>query len=430
MAEEAKVTRVIEDNRLPMSAKYATVARTSSVLFKSLSGDQEGSSVEFRRMERTTLGGDVWKVLHFTLYTLDGEDKMKVTTQKEGINFAQALDLLVSFENGSRAQENTNKQIVDLDSDKFPFLKNEFFTVEHFMAVAEREGVVFDQNGTPHVKGNDGRIVSDGVFKVADIESARAAYSGAAMTPGDAINTLEKGVLMELFDKASAKGDFNATLTGFNALGHMDGVVSTIQCYSYCMRAFLDERIDVEAEIRGKSEKLSRQEENDIRGFFAQLTSSSKDQLIASSLQYLAAANDCVNKIEKVGVHAEPYRKFVAHCELATHVIRAQVAMNAVKKSRGDNTPMIEQIRDDVAKAEQKFRKIGATNGEVELLKAAVLKDTQPVMPAVVKDFISRYKSGRESIVKKLEARQKAANDPGALLTAKNKPAAGSKATP
>ena len=414
MAETAKAVDQVaaKDRQLPLSAKYAVVARTNAI-FKDNALDVQ--LINFMRAERISRKDDSWKVMHFEIYEDENkETRFKSRVVKDDLNFIQAMAHLAAFENANNVSDTS--RVIELDPVKTPFLKKDFFEVEHFVGVAEREGVVFDRSGTPHVK-NDGRVVSEGNFLVKDLVRADKAEEVSRLDSADGVNILEKGVLAEMFNGVSAKGDYNAALIGFNALGFMDHVAHAVQEYSFYMKAYLGKTIDVEGMISGK-DNISKSEEKQIRDFFAQLRAMDKGQQIENALRNLSVAEDYLDKIEKIGVYAGPFKAFVAQCEVATHVIQGQIAMEALKNSRNDNTEVLRLVENNTSAAEAKYRQMGATDGEIKTLKAAILKGGKPELPAIVDDFVARYSRRRDGIDAKLKEAQKRGADAASVIAA------------
>lgn len=410
--ENSIAQQVDKYKQLPLSAKYAFVARTQAVLSDNALGTE---MIDFMRAERISRQNDTWKVMSFQIYDDENkETRFKSRVIADNVNFIQAMEQLAVFER--QAREVDSKHFVELDIAKKPFLKKDFFEIEHYVSVSEREGVVFDRSGTPHVK-NEGRVVSEGNFLVKDLARADQTEEVSRLDAADGIRTLEKGVLAEMFHGVSAKGDFNATLMGFNVLGFMDHVVHSVLEYSFYMNAYLGNGMNVDSLIRGKV-GVDRDEERQVRDFFSQLAAMDKDQLIENSLRNLATAESFAEKIEKAGAYAGHIKKFLAQCAVATHVIQGQVTMESLKASRNDNTGLVRKMEDSANAAERKFREMGATDGEVRVLKSAILKGGQPQLPAAVDDFVRRYKVRRDGMDAKLKEAQKKGESAAAVISA------------
>lgn len=393
------------DLQLPLSAKYAFTARTRASQQDNALG---APMISFMRADRISRLNDTWRVMHFEIYEDENQElRFKSRTVKDEGNFIQAMAQLAAFERAATASD--SRRFIDLDPAKLSFLKKDFFVIEHFVEVAEREGVAFDRSGTPHVK-HEGRIVSDGNFLVKDILRSEATESAVHDGAPGGIGAYEQSVLSQMFNGVAVRGDLNAALTGFNAMGYMDNVVGNVQTFWYSMQEYLGNRTDVDALIRGKS-NVSREDEREIRGIFSRMGSMDKEALFENALSHLSVAETDLEKMEKIGVFAGDMKKFVAQCEVAAHLLRAQTAADELKERRGENTDLVERIERSAEAAEGKYRDSGATDGEVRLLKAAVLAGGKPQMPSVVYDFVRRYSQRRDGIEAKLKAMQKAGED-------------------
>lgn len=396
--------------QLPLSAKYAFTARTRATQQDNALG---ATMIAFMRAERISRLNDTWRVMNFEIYEDENRDlRYKSRTVKDDVNFIQAMGHLASFE---RAASNTeSRRYVELDPVKLPCLQKEFFAVEHFVEVAEREGVAFDRSGTPHVK-HDGRIVSEGNFMVKDLVRAAATDFAANDAAPGGVGSFEQSVLSQMFNGVAVKGDFNAALTGFNALGYMDNVVGNVQTFWFSMQEYLGNKTDVDALIRGKP-NVTREDEREIRGIFARMSGMDKEALFENAQHYLTTAEEDLGKIEKIGVYAGDMKKFVAQCSVAAHMLRAQIAVEELKERRGDNSDLIASIEKSTLAAEGKYRESGATDGEVRRLKSAVLAGGKPQLPTVIYDFVRRYSQRRDGIEAKLKAMQKAGDDVAAAV--------------
>lgn len=359
-------------------AKYAEYARTRSVKRDDILVE------EYREAHR--IDEDNWRVLDVSVYDLGKKNDKKITKKETGDNvkYHEAMVMLAQFELMPQHTtfEYTGESVEELGDD-------------YFLKSAYREGIIFDKAGYPHVK-QYGHIVTPGQFLQSEIDEAAKVEEAAKDNPPK-VSHMEPGVLADMFSEvAVTRGNLDDALNKYVALGTMDELVSDITAFKSAIDTYA-------AKINGKDADVTR------FGKEHKLASLDETQLLDFALTKLSDATDKIPALKDKGVYTEPYEKMIAQCEVCTHLMNAQVALNRLKDRSGHEMSSVETIRSSVDQAERKFRTLGATDHEVDRLRAWVMSGDEPKVPGYIGDFVTRYKAKRDEVIEKLQKRPKQA---------------------
>lgn len=379
--------------------------------------------VEFWAAIQVNEAEDKWRVMHYMVYDLDKADGKFVSesVSKTDVTFPEAVFQL------ARAEYTNGKMLTHVDFDmaqKYPpeqyqELKVHFFDMEHYKVAANIEGIAFDEYNQPYRKVQ-GKIFADATFKRSEV--VKSILSVEQARDNEKVRErIEGGLVSDIFNMA-AKPD--ASLDDKLKIGQvisiMDRFAVEIGAVYLAIRTALklDESMDRVAWLSPEDRKDLQERAKDSYGWNV----SEKNACEVITKGILPRANELLKQAQGLGVHTEPFEKFVAECDLYAHLVYA--AQNLAKLEKGfvnannADIGLITEIRNSVDKAQTKFLDLGGTQEQMDKLKAWVAmysreekdaesskKTRENMIPAWLPSFMSRYYERRSDIMKKVQER-------------------------
>ncbi len=399
----------------PKRALYHVALRTEGYVSNNLTDN----SLEFWVALRTDPKADKWRVMHYKLFDMDQNDgKFKSTpvTEKD-VSFMEALAHL--SRNEYIAKKQVMHTIVDMDSKypaaSFPELRVHYYDIPHYKDAANVEGVAFDEYNDPY-RRIEGKIFADATFKRSEVAKSILAVENPQNL--NARPVMEAGILSDIFSTSSARA---ATLDGIIRMGEclsvMDGFATDIAAFYMSIQRMLGEKATLET-IEG----MSAAERKTVSDSAARLVEGDYDYI----LRYiLPAATEKLEQAEKLGVHVEPFNKFVAECEVYLHMLNASIRLPKLEESlhsiNSSDMDQVIKIQRSMQQAEQTFKRLGGTEEQVDQLKAWVANTNKESIPGWLPGFLNRYYVSRGKVMANVQARNAKLRDV-ATLAAQVKP--------
>lgn len=399
----------------PKRALYHVALRTEGYVSNNLTDN----SLEFWVALRTDPKADKWRVMHYKLFDMDQNDgKFKSTpvTEKD-VSFMEALAHL--SRNEYIAKKQVMHSIVDMN-DKypaadFPELRVHYYDIAHYKDAANVEGVAFDEYNDPY-RRIEGKIFADATFKRSEIAKSILAVENPQNVTARPV--MEAGILSDIFSTSSARA---ATLDGIIRMGEclsaMDGFATDIATFYMSIQQILGQKPSLDA-IEGMTvaerKTVSDQAARHVEGDYDTI------------LRYiLPAASEKLEQAEKLGVHVEPFNKFIAECEVYLHMLNASIRLPKLEKSlhsiNNSDMDQVIQIQRSMQQAEQTFKRLGGTEEQVDQLKAWVANPSKDSIPGWLPGFLNRYYVSRGKVMANVQARNAKLRDV-ATLAAQVKP--------
>jgi hypothetical protein len=141
--------------------------------------------------------------------------------------------------------------------------------------------------------------------------------------------------------------------------------------------------------------------------------------------EVLPSASQKIYGAKCLGIHVEPFQKFVAECELYANLLQASQNLRKLKQglatAGGSDSNLVVSIRRSVDAAKAKFTELGGSQEQVDKLTAWVANPKKDPIPQWLPGFLNRYYDSRRNLMKKIQERQAGAHDAN-ILPAKVKP--------
>lgn len=412
---------------LPQKSQFFDSMRTTAFLNQNLVKHY----TQFWVAVRVDDANDKWRVMDYKIYDIDHDDgrfEAREITKGE-VSFAHAAYIL-SIQEGQAlslsfpvAELTPEKYPVD----KYPELKVHYYDIEHFRLASNIEGIVFDDNGDPYRKV-EGKVISEANFSRDEVKKSILVVEQARNNQ-KVLAKIEGGVLSDIYNTVS---DRNATLDGIlkggQALAAMDQFSELIGGFYLSIQKVIgvDSKFD-------KVEGLSPDMKKKALGNAERHAGVRDVPSIIRSVLVPASAK--LGEIKNMGVHVEPFEKFVAECELYVHLLHASQNMakfeQAIKNPASDALAIATEIRTATEKAREKFFDLGGTLEQFDKLKAWVADaKNKEVIPSWVPGFLTRYYTAREKVWQKVMDRQAGLKQVKTLSAAVKPPAGIEEATP
>lgn len=399
----------------PKRALYHSVLRSQAYTSNNLTDN----ALEFWVALRTDPKADKWRVMHYKLFDMDQNDgKFKSTpvTEKD-VSFMEAVAHLSSNEYVAKKQ--VMHTIVDMETQypaaSFPELRVHYYDIPHYKDAANVEGVAFDEYNAPY-RRIDGKIFADATFRRSEVAKSILAVENPQNV--EARPVMEAGILSDIFSTSSARA---ATLDGIIRMGEclsvMDGFASDIATFYMSIQRMLGQKetLDgLDGMTADERKTVSKQAAGSVEGSYDDI------------LRYiLPAAAEKLEQAEKLGVHVEPFSKFVAECEVYLHMLNASIRLPKLEKSlhsiNNSDMDQVIKIQRSMLQAEQTFKRLGGTEEQVDQLKAWVANPSKDNIPGWLPGFLNRYYTSRGKVMANVQARNAKMRDV-ALMAAQVKP--------
>lgn len=382
----------------PKRSLYHTVLRTDAYVRDNLSDEY----LEFWVAVQLDPKADKWRVMHYKLYDMMNEDgDFKPEIVASSVPFIEAVAHLSKSEYFATKQ--LLHKVVDIKTRypeaQYPEMRVVYYDIPHYKEAAAVEGLAFDKSNAPY-RRVQGMIFADGVFKRSEI-----AKSILAVENKDNLNArpvMEAGILSDIFSTSSARA---ATLDGilrvYESLSLMDEFADRIGGFYLSVQKMLGQKESFDAieDVTGEERKhMIKEASRYVEGTYEDI-----ERFLVED------AAKALDKAESKGVHVEPFRKFLAECEVYLHMLNASIRLPQLERSlmaasQADVSLAI-RIQESVSKAEVKFKQLGGTDEQVDQLKAWVANPNKDSVPAWLPGFLTRYRASRKNVMAKVQAR-------------------------
>lgn len=399
----------------PKRSLYHTALRTAGYINTNLTDNY----VEFWVAMRVDSKADKWRVMHYKLFdmhTNDGKFDAKQATEKD-VSFMEAVAYL------SRNEYIANKQlmhkIVDMDTQypatDYPELRVHYYDIPHYKNAANVEGIAFNEHNDPY-RRVQGMIFADATFRRSEVAQSILAVENTENVQARPV--MEAGVLSDIFSTSSTRA---ATLDGIIRMGEclsvMDGFAADIAAFYMSVQKMLGLKTTLDG-IEGMNaderKTVTRQAEGSVEGRYEDIAN-----------YIFSNASEKLEKAEKLGVHVEPFNKFLAECEVYLHMLNASIRLPKLEQSlhsiNNADMDQVIKIQQSMQRAEMKFKQLGGTEEQVDQLKAWVANPSKENIPAWLPGFLNRYYVSRGQVMAKVQARNAQLRDVK-LMSAQVKP--------
>lgn len=226
----------------------------------------------------------------------------------------------------------------------------------------------------------------------------------AAENPADAVavNKMEAGLLSDIFASSSTRP---ATLDGILRMGEcldiMDSFASDIGAFYCSVQTMLGKQAFLTG-VEGLDSETGKNVLAQVRAKHCK-----SYELIKRDLLPMAASR--LDKAEEKGVHVEPFRKFLAECEVYVHMLNSSIKLPQLEKSFASpsqaDANLITEIQRSMALAQEKFRELGGSEEKMDQIKAWIANPDKDDVPAWLPGFLTRYYTARAKVMVKVQAR-------------------------
>ncbi len=399
----------------PQRARYYDTLRTNAFI-----NDKMGPSyLEFWAALQIDAKNDQWRVMHYKLFDLeldDGRFEAEVVTQKD-VSFIEAVAQLSRLEYlaAKLIMHSATEMEKDYPPTKFPELRTHYFDITHFRHAANVEGIAFDEHHDPY-RRLQGKIFSDATFRRSEV--AQSILAADQARDAAAINKMEAGLLADIFTTSSTRP---ATLDGILRMGEclniMDEFATDIAAFYCSVQLMLNIKPDLTG-IDGLDAETLKAVTRSVNFKYRKSYEAIKDDLLPTAAERLDEA-------EKKGVHVEPFRKFLAECEVYVHMLNSSIKLPMLEKSLMSasqaDTNLLTEIQRSMALAQQKFLSLGGSEEKMDQIKAWIANPAKDDVPGWLPGFLTRYYTSRSKVMAKVQARTAQQRDV-ALMSTEVKP--------
>jgi hypothetical protein len=402
--QEAQQRKEAQEKLYSFKPKYAESARTVAILHRQFSQIVSGDSapedkvfprIQVRVLEKMEGFSDPvksFRVVDYTVDSFEGRQTVNVavlnqidpeTGKHKPVSYYEAMMQLSSLqkmaEDDGAAFSVVSEE--DFNSDIFPALKKEVFEKPLFENVAYAEGLRYDLAGKL-IPTDQGKLIHDGSYPVAELAQAASVVERKAL----ALETLEEGVLSELFSQTAAKPvKTEDQLNQFKILAGMKKAVDHISIFYMALSFYAENAEEKAAEVAWLSKYNVYANDGVARVM--------KNPL-AEARRALDYAESAVDSLEENGAFVKPFQKFIAECRVAMNLIHAQKLMNEHGASRAS------EINEALSEAIDAFKALGAGQYQIDMLKSTVLRGNSLSVPAKIGKFVSKFNSKYEELMK------------------------------
>lgn len=376
----------------PMRVRHGTWCRTRK--FRGASG------IETEYMEAYLQPGSKtkWTVNRVNVKQKGEDELLSSRPVQKDLSFQDALKFLAAFETSQVKLYGAPK-----DEAEEPAALGE----RHYVTFAEREGVVFDKNGVPHMPDHE-FAVPEGDFNKLDLDRAAKARAEAADLPRPDPDAL----LSELFNAVSHRGNFEEVMSGLAQIGVMDEFVEKFGVYKKYMERMLADDPYRETEYMSSppmaQAPLRKREWPELERFSGEGMFHGHIPAFYMAVTALDEANELLSKVQKKNIKAtRELKSFLLKCELSATLIRARQLFDRANTSDKGNEDLVKRVKYLEEKAEEIYVDLIGSKTispeSAEKLKQAVLQGTKGNrMPEFVRNFDKSYKALRKKLEKQV----------------------------
>ncbi len=403
---------------LPQKATYFDAIRTNAYMNQNMFANY----VEFWVAMQVDQKQDKWRVMHYMLFDMDkpdGQFKAENVSKDGDVSFPEAVYQIAKFDEATamiQAYETVGLTPEKFPADKYPELKVHFFDVEYYRLAANIEGIAFDDAGHPY-RRVEGKVFSDATFQRSEVAKSILAVETARDNP-KVIAKIEGGILSDIYNSASSR---NASLDNILKVGQtlacMDAFAAQVGAFYASIQSVIG-KDDKFASLQG----LTAEEKKDL---YKKASVYLPVEGIEDATRILPEMHSQLDEAARLGIHVEPFRKFVAECELYADLLNASQNLRVLERDQlkvgGANPNLIIAIREAVDAAQKKFIGLGGSIEQVDRLKAWVANPKKDPVPPWLPGFLDRYYDSRRKVMKKVQERQAGAREVN-TMPAKVKP--------
>lgn len=399
----------------PKRAQFYTALRTDAYINQNMVENY----LEFWAAFRVDAKTDKWRVMHYMMFDMnlaDGKFVAEKVTDSD-VGFMEAVGHL------ARSEYLSDKMLTRIEDNvetlypaaKYPELRVHYHDLTHYKDAANVEGVAFDEYNDPY-RRVEGKIFSDATFKRSEVA---ASILAAEQTQDPALkNRMEAGLLSEIFSTSSAR------------LGTLDAVIKMGECLS----VMDDFAVGIAAFYLGVQKMTGRAASFDaVEGLTADekkavLTKAKewRNDTYGNLIKLVSTQNAHLHEAKHLGVHTEPFEKFLAECEVYLHMLNASLQLPQLEQSMysasNADVDAIIRIKESVERAAAKFISLGGTEEQMDRIKAWIANQDKEQVPGWLPGFLTRYYTARGKVMAKVQARNAQARDV-ATMPAEVKPA-------
>jgi hypothetical protein len=375
----------------PSRAEYYNAMRTDAYTNHNLAS----TFVEFWVGLQVDQAADKWRIMHYRIFDMDQPDGKFQSNREisEDVSFPEAVFQISKFDTISKDSSLLRKKELPAESypaENFPELKTHFFDIDHYKKVARVEGLALDSINRPY------RLIEGKVFATATFQ--RSEFKNEPVSVSN--NTLEAGVLSDMFNTTAApSAKLDNYLKATKVLLAMDDVVTAVGAFYLNIQRGLKQDDNFE-----KLTSLSAAEKSDFYQKANKLQKSGETELVQAKEKLQIAKN--------LGVHTEPFNKFIAECEVYSYLLLAALRYQKIQglgvALDSDTIDHISGIESATKEAEKIFLELGGSSTQVDKLKAWVTDPNKELIPPSIPSFINRYHDDRKKIVSKLDRNEEA----------------------
>ncbi len=405
---------------LPQKSAYFNAVRTDAYENQNLVSNY----VEFWVALQVDRDQDKWRIMHYMDYDLDRDDGKfsSFVVSKEDCSFAEAMYHMSKFDSMAAVLP-MHVLIPNMEekfpADKHPELQTYFFDIAHYKLAANILHMAFDEAHHPY-RTIEGKVFAASTFKRTEIVKAIMADEQLKAHPKVAAK-IEAGILSDIYNAASGReATLENLLKAGEILAHLDSFAEHMAAFylGIQQRLKLNDKLD-------KIQSLSPAEKE------RQYKSARNVLQYASggwgALGVLSRAAAPLEQAKQLGAHVEPFEKHLAECELYAHLLDASINRSAFQASlespNGADTHALQNVRESVKKAQDKFLLLGGTAEHFDRLQAWVANDKKEMIPSWVTRFLDRYYDARRRSMVKIQERKSSMVRDVNTMSAKVKPA-------
>lgn len=389
---------------LPQQSKYYTSFRTDAILNKTMSGDD---FVEFYAAVQLT--PDRWRLMQYSFYDVKNPEDSFTSKIVGDMSFPEAVYEISQQETVLDGKIKVGDLQVyerfDLSEEKFPpqdhkILRDHFFNLTHYEKACYAEGIVFDALGDPQGR-HEGLIITNARFNNQKLEQGISENDNAEQSAPEG-PAMKEGLLSEIFYGVSTKGDLEESLKTYEAIHEMNSVAKSIAAYYINLQEFVGETpsMDAVSALPADGRQALLDEAKQVSAHLCY----EDDDFVTRAEKILEYAEGKLDAVKEKGYYTEPFELMVGECRVTSHLFNAQKMMNRLRENfstSGDgNVNVLSDVRDSTERAIDSFRELGATEHMIDKARARVMTGDTLKMPKYLSQFLNRYYTSRDKILK------------------------------